>query len=158
MSLVFATRAHYWLLVSLMYSSMPRTFSDKLLSSWWGPSLCQCMGLLFLKAIICTSLYWTSWGFCQLISLACSVALNERPACWPLPTNLASSTNLLRVPYCPMSHCPNLYWDAKQCCSCVDSWRMPLANRHQLLWSLGLSACQFSSVTDLVSSLSSPIN
>ena len=41
----FATRTHWWLMVNLAFSRIPRSFSVKLLSSWSAPSRYWCLGL-----------------------------------------------------------------------------------------------------------------
>lgn len=72
------SRAHCWLMFNLMSTKTPISFSAKLLSSWFSPSMYWCLGLFFHR---CRTLQFSLLNFMRFLSTSLEFPPNS-PGCW----------------------------------------------------------------------------
>lgn len=92
---LLAAKAHYWLLLSLLLSSIPRSLSARLLSSLLFPSLYIYLSLPHLR---CRTMHFPLLNFVQLMVAQCSNPFISHPSrVRTEPPTVVSPANLLRA-------------------------------------------------------------
>lgn len=66
----FLTARTCWFAFNLLSTRTPRSFSASLFSTVWSPACIDAWSCNSSQAF-CSSAFWTSWDFCQLMSPAC---------------------------------------------------------------------------------------